>query len=117
MAVETIISPSSPSPHGKQDTLDHPVGEKDAKALAFIEEMTKNCDEVQERVLTEILTQNGETEYLKRFNLNGATDRVAFKSRIPIVKYEDLLPDIERIANGDRRPILSSHPISEFLTR
>ncbi|XP_057449578.1 probable indole-3-acetic acid-amido synthetase GH3.1 [Lotus japonicus] len=90
--------------------------EKNAKALQFIEEMTRNTDSVQERVLSEILSQNAETEYLKRFGLNGATDRETFKSKVPVVTYEDLLPDIQRIANGDRSPILSAHPISEFLT-
>ncbi|KAJ1403206.1 GH3 family [Sesbania bispinosa] len=90
--------------------------DKSAKALQFIEDMTRNVDTVQESVLAKILTQNAQTEYLKRFQLNGATDRDTFKSRVPIVSYDDLKPDIERIANGDRTPILCAHPISEFLT-
>ncbi|XVE82870.1 hypothetical protein DITRI_Ditri16bG0040300 [Diplodiscus trichospermus] len=106
MAVDSTL----PSPLGV------PACEKDDKALQFIEEMTKNVDSVQERVLGEILGRNAKTEYLKRFQLNGATDRETFKSKIPVVAYEDLQPDIQRIANGDQSPILSAHPISEFLT-
>ncbi|KAL8060678.1 hypothetical protein ABFX02_02G040300 [Erythranthe guttata] len=106
MAVESILS----SPLGP------PACEKDAKALQFVEEMTRNADSVQENVLAQILTRNAETEYLKGFNLNGATDRETFKSKIPMVTYEDLQPLIQRIADGDRSPILSSHPVSEFLT-
>ncbi|EYU34549.1 hypothetical protein ABFS82_12G018200 [Erythranthe guttata] len=106
MAVESSI----------QSPAINPTDEKFAKALQFIEEMTKNCDEVQERVLSEILSQNADTEYLRRFGLGGATDRNTFKTRVPVVKYEDLQPEILRIANGDRSPILSSRPISEFLT-
>ncbi|GMI98029.1 hypothetical protein like AT5G43100 [Hibiscus trionum] len=106
MAVDSTL----PSPLGA------PASGKDAKALQFIEEMTKKVDSVQQRVLREILSRNAETEYLKRFSLNGATDREAFKSRIPVVTYEDLQPDIQRIANGDKSPIFSVHPISEFLT-
>ncbi|KAI3451964.1 hypothetical protein Pfo_008629 [Paulownia fortunei] len=101
-------------------TLPSPVGspanEKFAKALQFIEEMTKNADTVQEKVLAEILAQNADTEYLQRFNLGGATDRDTFKSRVPVVTYENLQTEIQRIANGDRSPIFCSHPISEFLT-
>ncbi|XP_047946340.1 probable indole-3-acetic acid-amido synthetase GH3.1 [Salvia hispanica] len=93
-----------------------PVNEKFAKSLEFIEEMTTNPDSVQKGVLAEILTQNAHTEYLQRFNLGGATDRESFKSKVPIVTYEDLQPEIQRIANGDRSPILCSYPISEFLT-
>lgn len=106
MAVDSVMS----SPLGP------PACEKDAKALQFIEEMTRNADAVQERVLAEILIRNAETEYLRRFNLNAATDRETFKSKVPMVTYEDLQPEIQRIANGDRSPILSAHPISEFLT-
>jgi auxin responsive GH3 gene family len=93
------------------------ANEKDAEKLRFIEEMTMNVDAVQERVLAEILSRNAETEYLKRYKLAGAIDRASFKAKLPVVSYEDLQPDIQRIANGDRSPILSSHPISEFLTR
>ncbi|KAH7520270.1 hypothetical protein FEM48_Zijuj08G0126200 [Ziziphus jujuba var. spinosa] len=103
MAVDSVIS----SPLGP------PSSEKDAYALQFIKEMTSNADAVQERVLSEILSQNAETEYLQRFGLNGATHRETFKSKIPVVTYEDLQPEIQRIANGDRSPILSSHPISD----
>ncbi|KAL2477349.1 putative indole-3-acetic acid-amido synthetase GH3.1 [Forsythia ovata] len=106
MAVDSILS----SPLGP------PACEKDAKKLQYIEEMTRNADAVQENVLAEILSRNSHTEYLKRFNLGGATDRETFKSKIPIVTYEDLQPLIQRIANGDRSPILSAHPVTEFLT-
>ena len=97
--------------------LGPPACEKDAKALQFIEEMTRNVDSVQEKVLAEILSQNANTEYLQRFKLGGATDRDTFKSKMPIITYEEIQPDIQRIANGDRSPIFSSHPVSEFLTR
>lgn len=106
MAISAEISPSS---------LAH-CHDDNAKALQFIENMTRNTDTVQEKVLAEILAQNAHTEYLKRFHLNGATDRDTFKSKVPVVSYEDLKHDIQRIANGDRSPILCAHPISEFLT-
>ncbi|XP_039005235.1 probable indole-3-acetic acid-amido synthetase GH3.1 [Hibiscus syriacus] len=96
--------------------LDSLASDKDAKALQFIEEVTRNVDSVQQRVLREILSRNAETEYLKRFGLNGATDRETFKSRIPVAGYEDIQPDVQRVANGDKSPIFSAHPISEFLT-
>ncbi|CAL9238241.1 unnamed protein product [Arabidopsis halleri] len=92
------------------------TSEKDVKALKFIEEMTRNPDSVQEKVLGEILSRNSNTEYLKRFDLNGAVDRKTFKRKVPVVMYEDLKTEIQRISNGDRSPILSSHPINEFLT-
>ncbi|KAF3787052.1 putative indole-3-acetic acid-amido synthetase GH3-1 [Nymphaea thermarum] len=90
----------------------------DVELLEFIEEATKNADDVQKRVLAEILSQNTHTEYLQqRCGLGGSTDRQTFMAKVPMVTYDDLKPDILRIANGDRSPILSAHPITEFLTR
>lgn len=100
--------------------LGPPACEKDAIALQFIEEMTRNCDAVQEKVLSEILTLNAKTEYLQRYTtttVHGAYARETFKAKVPVVTYEDLQPYIERVAIGDRSPIFSSRPISEFLTR
>ncbi|KAH9318949.1 hypothetical protein KI387_020718, partial [Taxus chinensis] len=90
--------------------------ENDRKALDFIEDVTIHADEVQARVLTEILTRNAHTEYLDRYDLASRSDRETFKKLLPVITYDDLLPDILRIANGDKSPILSSHPVSEFLT-
>ncbi|KAI8025768.1 putative indole-3-acetic acid-amido synthetase GH3.1 [Camellia lanceoleosa] len=101
---------------GLSSSLGPPVCEQDEKALQFIEEMTKNTNAVQKKVLREILSRNAQTEYLQRFKLGGASDRETFKSKVPVVTYEDLEQDIQRIANGDKSPIFSSHPISEFFT-
>ncbi|CAN6362180.1 unnamed protein product [Urochloa humidicola] len=91
----------------------------DAEKLQFIEEVTANADTVQERVLAEILARNAEAEYLRlKCGLAGATDRATFRAKVPMVEYEDLLPYIRRIADGDRSPILTGpeHPVTEFFT-
>ncbi|XP_010062931.2 indole-3-acetic acid-amido synthetase GH3.6 [Eucalyptus grandis] len=95
---------------------DDNLHDKNRKALQFIEDVTANADEVQRRVLAEILSRNAHVEYLRRHGLDGQTDRESFKKTLPVITYEDLQPDVTRIANGDKSPILCSHPISEFLT-
>ncbi|GLJ20885.1 hypothetical protein SUGI_0381070 [Cryptomeria japonica] len=90
--------------------------DNDKKTLDFIDNVTIHADQVQAQVLSEIFTRNANTEYLKHYSLNGRTDRDSFKKLLPVITYEDLQPDIVRIANGDMSPILSSHPVSEFLT-
>lgn len=85
--------------------------------LQHIEEITTHADQVQRRVLTEILSRNAHVEYLQQQGLDGCMDRMAFKNIVPVVSYENLKPYIDRIANGDSSPILCSEPVSEFLTR
>ncbi|KAB2615769.1 indole-3-acetic acid-amido synthetase GH3.6-like [Pyrus ussuriensis x Pyrus communis] len=97
-------------------TEDYNLQDKNNKILHFIEEVTKTPHEVQKRVLAEILTRNAHVEYLQRHGLNGHTDRDTFKKIMPVIKYEDIQSDINRIANGDTSHILCSKPISEFLT-
>ncbi|KAF8668625.1 hypothetical protein HU200_051800 [Digitaria exilis] len=110
-AAAALRVPASPAP------APAPVKEGDAEKLRFIEEMTSDVDAVQERVLDEILARNGGTEYLAKCGLApGATDRATFRAKVPMATYEDLQPYIRRIADGDRSPILSGHPVSEFLT-
>ncbi|PIN08861.1 hypothetical protein CDL12_18560 [Handroanthus impetiginosus] len=99
-----------------RSTDEYSVEENNSKKLEYIEDVTKNADEVQKGVLAEILSRNAHVEYLKRHDLNGKTDRETFKKIMPVITYEDILPDITRIANGDKSPILCSEPISEFLT-
>eukprot|EP01018_Ginkgo_biloba_P021825 Gb_04369 [translate_table: standard] len=97
-------------------TMESEACERDKNALHFIENVTKDADQVQSQVLSQILTTNAHTEYLTRFGLDGRTDRSSFKKCVPVITYEDVKKDILRIANGDTSPILSANPISEFLT-
>lgn len=96
---------------------DYDFSEQRKKTLEFIEDVTANADEVQKNILVEILSCNANVEYLQRHGLDGHTDRDTFKKLLPVITYEDIQHDINRIANGDTSPILTSKPVSEFLTR
>ncbi|XP_008797411.2 probable indole-3-acetic acid-amido synthetase GH3.1 [Phoenix dactylifera] len=108
--------PEAPKP--MQTWASAAAPEEHRKVLDYVEDVTVNADEVQRRVLSEILTQNAPAEYLHRHGLSGhaTADPDAFKRLIPVITYEDLQPDVLRIAHGDTSPILSGRPISEFLT-
>jgi auxin responsive GH3 family protein len=76
-----------------------------------------NTNNIQEKVLGKILSSNAHVEYLQRHGLDGRTDKESFKKMVPVVTYEDLKPDIDRIANGDTSQILCSKPGLQLLTR
>ncbi|KAF2314260.1 hypothetical protein GH714_024595 [Hevea brasiliensis] len=100
------------APKNSLKPTDYNFGEQSKKTLQFIEDATSNADEVQKKVLEEILSRNAHVEYLQRHGLNGHTDCETFKKLLPVITYEDIQPDINRIANGDT-PILCSKPISD----
>lgn len=105
------------APKANSNGGDYSLSEKNKTTLQFIEDVTENADQVQKRVLSEILSRSAGVEYLNRHGLSGQTDRDSFKKLVPVIKYEDIQSDISRIANGDMSSILCSQPISEFLTR
>ncbi|KAL3356109.1 hypothetical protein AABB24_016997 [Solanum stoloniferum] len=81
------------------------------QVIEDFEVLTKNAGRIQEETLEKILKENGGTEYLKQWGLNGRTDVKTFKACVPIVSHNDLEPYIQRIADGDLSPILTGKPI------
>ncbi|KAK8564025.1 hypothetical protein V6N13_005757 [Hibiscus sabdariffa] len=84
-------------------------------AWKIFEELTVNAHQTQQQVLQEILTQNLHTEYLSQF-LSLDSDREDFKTKVPVVEYEDIKPYIQRIANGEPSDILLAETVTA-LTR
>ncbi|KAF7141901.1 hypothetical protein RHSIM_Rhsim06G0190800 [Rhododendron simsii] len=101
------------APKANSNGGDYSLSEKNKTTLQFIEDVTENADQFQKRVLSEILSRSAGVEYLNRHGLSGQTDRDSFKKLVPVIKYEDIQSDINRIANGDMSPILCSQPISD----
>lgn len=83
------------------------------------ERLSEDAGRVQRETLKKILEENGETEYLSKFGLNGRTDPQSFKACVPIVTHSDLQPYIKRIADGEDQhaSILTAKPISAISLR
>ncbi|KAI8020742.1 Jasmonoyl--L-amino acid synthetase JAR6 [Camellia lanceoleosa] len=67
---------------------------------------------VQTETLEKILKENGSTEYLKIWSLNGRTDHESFKAFVSFVTHKDLEPYIQRMVDGDTSSILTGKPIT-----
>ena len=102
-----------PSRRGIELTKD-PTG---AQAAELMEVLAEEGMIIQRQKLREILTRNAGVEYLQRHGLGGRTDVESFRQCIPVVSYEDLEPDLMRLVNGDKSPILTSDPIINFIIR
>lgn len=83
----------------------------------FVDLVAEDVGLIQRMKLQEILSHNGNVEYLQRHGLNGRTDAASFKKCVPVVSYADMQPDILRLVNGETAPILTADPISEFSLR
>ncbi|KAF5945631.1 hypothetical protein HYC85_015859 [Camellia sinensis] len=82
------------------------------EVIEEFEMLTKDAERVQKETLQKILEENGNTEYLKKWGLNGRTDHESFKAFVPLVTHKDLEPYIQRMVDGDTSPILTGKPIT-----
>nr|XP_043625241.1 jasmonoyl--L-amino acid synthetase JAR6-like [Erigeron canadensis] len=82
------------------------------KVIEEFESITKNAKKVQAETLKKILKENCEAEYLKKWNLDGKFDPQTYTSSVPVVTHKDLLPYIQRIADGANYPVLTGKPIT-----
>lgn len=81
------------------------------------ESLTKDAKRVQIETLKKILTENGEAEYLKKWNLDGRFDPQSYSSCVPVVTHQDLDPYIQKIADGVSYPVLTGKPITTITLR
>lgn len=71
------------------------------KRLAQIDYFKANPVKVQRDLLQNLLTQAGDTEYGKKYNFNTILTAEQYRERLPIVHYEDLKDDIQRMMEGE----------------
>ncbi|XP_068660116.1 jasmonoyl--L-amino acid synthetase JAR4-like [Aristolochia californica] len=81
-------------------------------SIENFEVQTKDAERVQRETLEKILEENEETEYLKRFGLNGRRDEETFRKCVPLASHQEFQPYIQRIADGDSSPILAAKPFT-----
>ncbi|CAM8945307.1 unnamed protein product [Rhodiola kirilowii] len=82
------------------------------QVIEEFEGLTMDAERVQRELLKQILEENGETEYLRSFELNGRTDPESFKACIPLVDHHDLEPYINKIIEGDDSAVITGKPIT-----
>ena len=74
--------------------------EESKKLLAAFEQMTRNPMEVQTRLLLELLEENQNTEYGKKYGFGDIKSIEEYQQRVPITDYEDYSVYIDRMVNN-----------------
>lgn len=83
--------------------------------LVELDAMLANPSSVQEETLLKILHDNANCEYLSKFGVSKEKlSKHLFKSLVPLSDYEDIEEYVERIAGGDKSPLLCSYPVRCF---
>ena len=82
------------------------------KLLAWFDIMTRKPVEVQTKLLLELLNENKDTEYGKKYGFANISSIEEYRKRVPITEYDDYAPYIERMINdGEENLICSQKPV------
>lgn len=67
--------------------------------------------EAQERLLAAIMGRNRDTEYGRKHGFREIKDLADYRSKVPIVQYEDLRESIERMTRGEENVLTAERPL------
>ena len=82
------------------------------KIIAGFEMMTKNPMAVQNKVLLELLEENKDTEYGKKYGIGDIKSIEEYQAKVPVTEYDDYSEYIDRMANdGERSLIYVNDPV------
>lgn len=84
-----------------------------SNTFEIIDEESKKPTEVMYGLLFNILKDNENTEYGKKYKFSEIKTIKDYQKNVPIVTYEDLKPYVERMANGEKN-ILTSYFYNHF---
>jgi hypothetical protein len=74
-----------------------------------------NPDKVQKKLLFEFLRKNRNTLYGKKYGFSSINSIQEYQEKVPVVEYEDLLPLMIRLKNGEQN-IFTKKPVIYFAT-
>jgi hypothetical protein len=71
------------------------------KRISQIDLFKKFPEETQKEVLFGLLTKASKTEWGKKFDFSSISNITDFQNRIPVQTYEEIIPYVERLRNGE----------------
>jgi hypothetical protein len=70
----------------------------------------RDVEGTQSRLLAATLSRNAATDYGRRFGFATIHDPATYRERLPVVRYDDLREEVERIARGEQH-VLTADPV------
>lgn len=83
-------------------------------AYEKLQEQTENPMEINERLLMQILSDNKDTDYGKKYNFAGIHSIAEYQESLPITRYEDYIGYIDAMLNHNQNNIITSYNVVYF---
>ncbi len=87
------------------------IGRMTRPAAREFEAATKDPKGTQERVLMEMVRRNEGCEYGRKYGFASIKTVADFQRQVPMITYEDIRDDMERLVNGERNIFTTEDPV------
>ncbi len=81
------------------------------KSAARFEAATQNPKQVQEAKLMDVVRKNAATDYGRRYGFDKIRSVKDYQAQVPVVSYEDIKDDMDRLVNGASNVFTAENPI------
>jgi hypothetical protein len=81
------------------------------RAAVRFEAAARRAGQVQQERLREMLQTNADTEYGRRYGFDRIRSVEAYQQRVPIVTYEDIAADMQRVTEGASQVFTAEDPV------
>lgn len=82
--------------------------EQGLKLLAGFDMLTKNPMAVQTKLLMELLQENKDTEYGKKYGFGEIKTIEEYQEKVPVTEYDHYAQYIDRMSDNGERSLISS---------
>ena len=87
------------------------IGLAARRSAATFERAVAHPLQTQTQLLLQMMERNKDTEYGKRYDFGSVRSIGDFQARVPVVDYEDIRGDIDRIVNGEGNVLTAEKPV------
>lgn len=87
---------------------------KGKQALTHIDDMSKQDSGGNEKLLLQILRDNADTEYGKKYDFAHITSVEQFKEKVPFSEYDTYAPYIERMVRNNESNLITAYPVEHY---
>ena len=87
---------------------------KGSGALRRIDEHTKDAKGSNEKLLMQILKDNSDTEYGRKYGFADIHSIREYQERVPFSTFDDYAPYIERMVNNGEKNLITAYPVVHY---
>ncbi|MCR5665280.1 MAG: GH3 auxin-responsive promoter family protein [Eubacterium sp.] len=87
---------------------------KGANSVRHLDEASRNAVAVSEKLIMDIVRDNADTEYGRKYGFADIKSIEDYKKKVPFTTYDDYYPYIKRMLENDEENLITVYPVQHY---